>query len=84
LCSFSKEGGIVPVNKNLWSLSFILLQSGFGNLLLSFYFFIVDVKAWWAGNPLRAMGMNSILLYCGSEILQSYAPFSIPGANTHA
>jgi hypothetical protein len=30
------------------------------------------------------MGMNSILLYCGSEILQSYAPFSIPGANTHA
>jgi heparan-alpha-glucosaminide N-acetyltransferase len=84
LCGFSKDGGIIPVNKNLWSLSFILLQSGLGNLLLSMYYVAVDVKAFWAGNPLRAMGMNSIVLYCGSEILQSYFPFTIPGANTHA
>jgi heparan-alpha-glucosaminide N-acetyltransferase len=84
LCGFSKEGGIVPVNKNLWSLSFILLQSGLGNILLSLYYLAVDVKMRWAGNPLRAMGMNSIVLYCGSEILQDFFPFTIPGANTHA
>ena len=84
LCGFSKDDGIVPVNKNLWSLSFILLQSGLGNLLLSLYYVAVDVKVWWAGNPLRAMGMNSILLYCGSEIFQDYFPFTIHGANTHA
>ena len=84
LCGFSKDNGIIPVNKNLWSLSFILLQSGLGNLLLSLYYVAVDVKVWWAGNPLRAMGMNSILLYCGSEIFQDYFPFTITGANTHA
>ncbi len=84
LCGFSKDGGIIPVNKNLWSLSFILLQSGLGNLLLSLYYLAVDVKAYWAGNPLRAMGMNSIVLYCGSEVFQDYFPFTIPGANTHA
>jgi len=94
----------VPVNKNLWSLSFILLQvlpprplplpthtpppppsqSGLGNILLSLYYVVVDVKMWWAGNPLRAMGMNSILLYCSHEIFQGYFPFTIPGPNTHA
>ncbi len=94
----------MPVNKNLWSLSFILLQvlphpplcppalppptphpqSGLGNILLSLYYFVVDVKMLWAGNPLRAMGMNSILLYCSHEIFQGYFPFTIPGPNTHA
>ncbi len=84
LCGFSKDGGVVPVNKNLWSLSFILLQSGLGNILLSLYYLAVDVKGYWEGNPLRAMGMNSIVLYCGSEVFQDFFPFTIPGANTHA
>jgi len=100
LCGFSKDGGVIPVNKNLWSLSFILLQSGLGNILLSAFYIIVDVKIWWAGNPLRAMGMNSILLYCAHEIfgrccpppvllnlsltLIRFFPFYIQGPNTHS
>jgi heparan-alpha-glucosaminide N-acetyltransferase len=27
LCGFTKEGGTIPVNKNLWSLSFVLATS---------------------------------------------------------
>ena len=29
LCQFSKDDGIIPVNKNLWSLSFILGKTFF-------------------------------------------------------
>ena len=35
LCGFSKEEGVVPLNKNLWSLSFSLALGSFAFILLS-------------------------------------------------
>ena len=35
LCGFSKEGGIIPVNKNLWSLSFVTATASMAFVLLS-------------------------------------------------
>ena len=35
LCGFSKETGVIPFNKNLWSLSFTLGLASFAFLLLS-------------------------------------------------
>ena len=35
LCNFSQNDGVLPVNKNLWSPSFIFLMAGSGFLLLT-------------------------------------------------
>ena len=35
LCGFSKENGIIPINKNLWSLSFALALPSFAFFLLT-------------------------------------------------
>jgi hypothetical protein len=31
LCGGKQNGGVIPVNKNLWSLSFVCCQSSLGN-----------------------------------------------------
>lgn len=70
LCGFSQHGGI-PINKNLWSLSFVCITAGLANLLLTFCYFFIDVKQWWtdAFNPFLYPGMNAIVMYVGHSIL---------------
>jgi heparan-alpha-glucosaminide N-acetyltransferase len=76
LCEGQKNEGMIPLNKNLWSLSFILVMGGSAFVLLAALYFIIDVILWWNGAPFKYPGMNSILVYVGSEILQGYFPFS--------
>jgi len=76
LCGGKRDGGAIPVNKNLWSLSFIMVLGSGANISLALCYFIVDVRKWWGGMPLRALGMNSILMYMGHELLQEQFPFS--------
>lgn len=55
---------VFPVNKALWSPSFVLVVGGVSALAFAFFFWIVDVKgrvAWTF--PFRVIGMNSILIY---------------------
>ena len=76
LCGFSKEDGLIPVNKNLWSPSFVLLLAGFANLQLALWYAVVDVWGFWSGAPFVHAGANSILIYAGSEAFSSYFPFN--------
>ena len=62
LCGFSKEDGLIPVNKNLWSLSFILALAGMAFLLLTVMYLLVDVGQVWSGSPMIYVGMNPILV----------------------
>lgn len=53
-----------PINKNLWSSSFVLLTTGLSLLLLAIFYFVIDVhgfKKWTLF--FRVIGMNSILIY---------------------
>ena len=68
LCGASQDGGWVPLNKNLWSISFVLVTSSFAFILLAFLYVLIDLKRWWKGQPFFYAGMNSILLYCGHQI----------------
>ena len=70
LCGFSKNDGALPLNKNLWSPSFIAVMGGTGSLMLALTYVLVDYRRWWSGVPFRYVGMNSIIVYAGSEILQ--------------
>ena len=56
LCEGEKNGGAIPLNKNLWSLSFILLMAGGGYLLLALCYLLVDVTHLWNGVPFKYPG----------------------------
>lgn len=83
LCGFSQNDGVIPVAKNLWSLSFVLVMGGTGHIFLAVFHFIIDGRSWWSGAPFRQMGMNSIAIYVSHEIMGSYFPFQWDFANTH-
>jgi len=53
-----------PINKNLWTSSFVLFTGGFAMLALAACYWIVDVRAWrgWT-SPFLVFGMNAILAY---------------------
>ncbi|XP_068707454.1 heparan-alpha-glucosaminide N-acetyltransferase-like [Montipora foliosa] len=77
---------VIPINKNLWSVSFIFATGDMAFLLLSFCYLLIDVFGWWNGAPFCYPEMNSILVYVGSEILGNYFPFSwtVSGHMQHA
>ncbi len=58
-----------PIIKKLWTSSFVLASSGVCFLLLSFFYWIIDVKGKvkWAF-PLRVIGMNAIVAYVLSHV----------------
>eukprot|EP01126_Amoeba_proteus_P050435 TRINITY_DN5957_c0_g1_i5.p1 TRINITY_DN5957_c0_g1~~TRINITY_DN5957_c0_g1_i5.p1 ORF type:complete len:480 (-),score=49.36 TRINITY_DN5957_c0_g1_i5:315-1754(-) len=68
--------GPIPINKNLWSPSFIFATSSMAFFALSFCFMTIDVFQIWTGAPFLFIGMNPILIYCGHEVLNSWPPFS--------
>lgn len=72
-CSTNK--GFIPVNKNLWSVSYVTTLACFAYVLLVMIYYFVDVKKWWSGAPFYYPGMNSILVYVGHEVFEEYFPF---------
>ncbi|XP_069781944.1 heparan-alpha-glucosaminide N-acetyltransferase isoform X2 [Narcine bancroftii] len=75
LTKCSKDHGFIPVNKNLWSLSYITTLSSFAYVLLLLIYSVVDIKKYWTGAPFYYPGMNSILVYVGHEVFEHYFPF---------
>ncbi|KAL0964236.1 hypothetical protein UPYG_G00321180 [Umbra pygmaea] len=76
LSKCTRDEGFIPVNKNLWSLSYITCMGFFSFVLLGVMYVIVDVKGWWGGQPFIYPGMNSIFVYVGHSLLAFYFPFS--------
>ncbi|KJE91841.1 hgsnat protein [Capsaspora owczarzaki ATCC 30864] len=85
LCKGTQNDGWIPINKNLWSLSFVLIMAGLGYLMLASCYIIVDVRKLWDGAPFIYPGMNSIFVYMGSELFFYYFPFTYANEveNTH-
>ncbi|XP_036373307.1 heparan-alpha-glucosaminide N-acetyltransferase [Megalops cyprinoides] len=75
LTKCSREEGVIPINKNLWSLSYVTTLSCFAFVVLVLIYYSVDVKRWWSGAPFFYPGMNSILVYVGHEVFEEYFPF---------
>ncbi|RLO07601.1 hypothetical protein DYB28_003144, partial [Aphanomyces astaci] len=65
LAGFSVEDGPIPINKNLWSLSFVLVVAGLASVVLCVLYVLVDKLEWWHGMPIKETGMNAIALYVG-------------------
>ncbi|XP_048361785.1 heparan-alpha-glucosaminide N-acetyltransferase-like [Sphaerodactylus townsendi] len=75
LSKCTQNEGFIPINKNLWSLSYVTTLSSFSFVLLAIMFYVIDVKSWWGGQPFIFPGMNSIFVYVGHSLLGSYFPF---------
>ncbi|TLU98716.1 acyltransferase family protein [Dyadobacter luticola] len=55
---------IFPINKHLWSSSFIMLTGGMAFTLLTIFYFIIDVKGYQRWSFFfRVIGMNSLVIY---------------------
>jgi predicted acyltransferase len=61
---------IFPINKNLWSSSFVLHAGGYSLILLSIFYYIIDVRGYKRWTFFFAViGMNSILIYMSDSFV---------------
>ncbi|WP_105254790.1 transmembrane glucosamine N-acetyltransferase NagX [Pseudoalteromonas sp. T1lg75] len=62
--------GIFPVNKELWTSSFVLVTVGWSAVLLAVFYALVDVLGLqrWA-YPFAIIGANSIIIYLASSLV---------------
>ncbi|MGL1888170.1 MAG: DUF5009 domain-containing protein [Reichenbachiella sp.] len=62
-----------PINKSLWTSTFVLATGGVGVLSFTFFYWLLDIKK--VGNkaiyPLKVFGMNAITAYVFSSLLSS-------------
>ena len=72
LCGFSQNDGLIPINKNLWSPTFVLCMSSIATLAIALFYVCVDMFPGkiWSGSPFVYPGMNSITVYTLSELLR--------------
>ncbi|HEY9257797.1 DUF5009 domain-containing protein [Chitinophaga sp.] len=59
-----------PINKNLWTSSFVLQVGGISLLLLALFYYVIDILGYkkWAFF-FRVIGMNSILIYISAHFI---------------
>ena len=60
-----------PINKNVWTSSFVVVTAGFALLVLSLLYWILEIRGWrgrWT-MPFLVFGMNAIVGFCLDETL---------------
>lgn len=63
-------GIVFPINKTLWTSSFVLVTCGFSFLLLAIFYGIIDVLKWQGLAMFFAViGTNSIVVYLGTSLI---------------
>jgi predicted acyltransferase len=60
-----------PINKNVWTSSFVVVTAGFALVFLSLLYWIIEIREWrgsWT-MPFLVFGMNAIVGFCFDELL---------------
>ncbi len=60
---------VFPINKALWTSSFVLVTAGWANLILALIYYLTDVKGIKFGSLFRYAGANAIILYFLSSFI---------------
>ncbi|MEE9408932.1 MAG: heparan-alpha-glucosaminide N-acetyltransferase domain-containing protein [Polaribacter sp.] len=58
-----------PINKAIWSSSFVLATSGWATLILAVIYYLRDIKQLKFGNIFKYIGMNAITIYFLSSFI---------------
>jgi heparan-alpha-glucosaminide N-acetyltransferase len=83
LTFFDLENGPIPVNKNLWTLTFTLITGCSSYFIILILYFVIDIKKWWDGSPIIYPGMNSIVIYFFHLVFRTTFPSQWMVSNTH-
>ena len=61
---------VFPINKPIWTSSYVCLASGFALMIYALLFYLIDVKKWtkWAW-PFKVFGLNPLASYALSGLL---------------
>lgn len=60
----------LPINKPLWSPSYVLLTAGLAGVCFALAYWLIDVRGLrWIGRPFEQMGVNAITAFVGSGLL---------------
>lgn len=62
-------GLVFPINKNLWTSSYVVFTAGAAALLLAFCIWLIDLRGfvWWT-KPFVVYGMNPLVAFVGSGL----------------
>lgn len=72
---------VFPINKNLWTSSFVLQCGGISMLLMALFYYVIDILGYrkWAFF-FKVIGMNSILIYMSGQFINwSYSTRALLG-----
>ncbi|WP_242133866.1 acyltransferase family protein [Aestuariivivens marinum] len=74
-----------PINKSIWSSSFVLVTSGWGTLILSVIYYVTDERGIKFGSIFKYVGMNAIIIYfLSSFISKTFYLTKIGDENIHS
>lgn len=61
---------VFPINKSLWTSSFVLVVGAYSLAMFALFYYLIDVRGWsrWS-LPLQVIGMNSITIYMAQKII---------------
>lgn len=63
----------IPINKPIWSATYVLVTGAYSMAMLAVFFWIIDVKGWRSWSfPFRIIGMNVLFAYLASR---TFFPF---------
>ncbi|MEO6861835.1 MAG: DUF5009 domain-containing protein [Microcoleus sp.] len=62
-------GFYFPINKQLWTSSYVVFTAGWALLLLAACYETIEVRKWKWGWPFEIMGLNAIFLFVASGIV---------------
>lgn len=61
---------VFPINKALWSSTFVLVVGAYSLGLFAIFYYLIDVKGWKKGTKFfEVIGLNSITIYMAQRIL---------------
>jgi predicted acyltransferase len=62
-------GFLFPINKQLWTSSYVVFTAGWALILLAVCYETIEVRGWKWGRPFEIMGLNAIFLFVASGIV---------------
>ncbi|MBO4800675.1 MAG: DUF5009 domain-containing protein [Bacteroidaceae bacterium] len=62
---------LFPINKKLWTSSFVLVVASYSLLMFALFYYVIDVKQWRRWTLFfTVIGMNSITIYLGQKFIR--------------
>ncbi len=69
---------LCPIVKRIWTPSWAVFSSGWTFWMLAMFYLVIDILGfrWWSF-PLKVVGMNSIAMYCMSQLIKPWVGKSL-------